>query len=314
MRKHLIFPLILLGVLCLKSSGQNESWKYLGQNPPGLTPEVFAPGIISKAGFHLHSSLAFAPDGKEIYFTKIVFEPETQGTIYCVKLEGNRWTEPRIASFSGVYNDDSPVFSPDGKRLYFSSTRPAGEQDDSDDFDFWFVDRIGAGWSAPVNAGIILNSDHSDFRLSISAKKTMYLSSDRDDKSYDIYAAPSIGSRFESPSRVSDAVTTPYTEQIGFIAPDESYIVFYRYTRDDLEDVGLYISFRDDEGLWTAGINMGAVFNSPAEAVTQAASLSPDGKYIFFLRRYHESIYWVDAKIIEELKKKASNLKLKDKP
>jgi hypothetical protein len=47
---------------------------------------------------------------------------------------------------------------------------------------------------------------------------------------------------------------------------------------------------------------MGDLFNSPAESVTQAASLSPDGKYLFFLRRYEEAIYWVDAKIIEKLR------------
>jgi Tol biopolymer transport system component len=34
--------------------------------------------------------------------------------------------------------------------------------------------------------------------------------------------------------------------------------------------------------------------------------LTTDGKYMFFLRENHESldIYWVDAKIIEELKPK----------
>ncbi len=51
----------------------------------------------------------------------------------------------------------------------------------------------------------------------------------------------------------------------------------------------------------TNGINMGALFNSPAEAVTQAASLSHDGKYLFFLRRFQEAIYWVDARMIEDL-------------
>jgi hypothetical protein len=36
--------------------------------------------------------------------------------------------------------------------------------------------------------------------------------------------------------------------------------------------------------------------------VTQAASLSPDGRYLFFLRRREEAIYWVDARIIEDLR------------
>jgi hypothetical protein len=97
------------------------------------------------------------------------------------------------------------------------------------------------------------------------------------------------------------AITIPLTEQVGYVAPDEDSIVFYRFTRDDPEGVGLYISFRREDGYWTDGKNMGVLFNSPPDAVTQAASSSPDRMYLFFLRRYEEAIYWVDAKIIEYL-------------
>ena len=92
---------------------------YLGQKPPSMIPEVFAPGIISKTGNHLHSCVSFSPDGKEVYFTYMVFDSVRQGTIYYLKQVGNRWTKRQVAPFSGVYSDDSPAFSPDGKRLYF---------------------------------------------------------------------------------------------------------------------------------------------------------------------------------------------------
>jgi hypothetical protein len=280
---------------------------YLGQKPPGKTPEIFAPGIISKTGHHLHSCISFSPDGNEVYFTYMVFEPVRQGTIYYLKRVGDRWTKRQVASFSGVYSDDSPAFSPDGNRLYFSSTRPAQESDETDDLNFWYVERTGSGWSKPVYAGNILNTNYCDFRLSISQKGTVYLSSDRkfrNGRSFDIFFAEFINGRYLSPKIMEAAITTPITEQIGFIAPDESYIVFYRYPRTNPDGVGLYISFRKTDGRWTTGKNMGDLFNAPAKACTQAASLSPDGKYLFFLRRHQEAIYWVDAKIIEELKPK----------
>jgi hypothetical protein len=106
---------------------------------------------------------------------------------------------------------------------------------------------------------------------------------------------------------MSDSITTSITEQIGFIAPDESYIVFYRYPRSDLDKVGLYISFRKDDDTWTKGKHMGEMFNAPAKLVTQAASLSHDGKYLFFLRTYDEAIYWVDAEVIKQFKKNGFN-------
>jgi len=62
---------------------------------------------------------------------------------------------------------------------------------------------------------------------------------------------------------------------------------------------------------WTAPINMGETINGGAVAFS--SNFSPDGKYLFVLRRRNDSIikspetfkdgiYWVDAKIIEELK------------
>jgi Tol biopolymer transport system component len=39
---------------------------YLGQKPPGMTPEIFAPGIVSTGLDELNS--VFSPDGDEFYF------------------------------------------------------------------------------------------------------------------------------------------------------------------------------------------------------------------------------------------------------
>ena len=39
---------------------------YLGQRPPGMTPEIFAPGIIST---NMNAAkIVFSSDGKEIFF------------------------------------------------------------------------------------------------------------------------------------------------------------------------------------------------------------------------------------------------------
>jgi len=136
------------------------------------------------------------------------------------------------------------------------------------------------------------------------------LSSDREysgRRSFDIYKSEFINGDYSTPIKMDNAITSPVTEQIGFIAPDESYLVFYRYPPNNRQGVGLYISFRKEDGSWTRGKNMGDMFNAPQDSCTQAASLSPDGKYLFFLRRYKEAIYWVDAKVIEELKPKNLN-------
>jgi len=278
---------------------------YFEQKLPGMIPEVFAPGIISKTGNHFHSCVSFSPDGKEIYFTYRTYEPVIKNTIHFMKQENNKWTKPQIAPFSGKYSDDGSTFSPDGKRLYFNSSRPVDSSDNSNDLNFWYVNRTRSGWSKPVYGGDILNTDSCEFRLSIADSGTIYLSSDRDyrgRREFDIFTSEYVNSDYTVPNIMDEAITTAITEQICFVAPDERYIVFYRYNPNRLEDTGLYISFRNKNDSWSEGKNIGKLINEPTELVTQFASLSPDEKYMFFLRRYDETIYWVDTKLIEELK------------
>ncbi len=64
---------------------------YLGQEPPGLEPVLFAPGVVST---HTGEwSTAFTPDGLELFFGLSV-----EGSTYMLHMkdEGGRWTEPTL--------------------------------------------------------------------------------------------------------------------------------------------------------------------------------------------------------------------------
>ena len=65
---------------------------YLGQKPPGMIPEIFAPGIISSTEF-IEFKGSFSPDGKEYYFYKHAL-PEFISTLYFTRVENGVWTEP----------------------------------------------------------------------------------------------------------------------------------------------------------------------------------------------------------------------------
>jgi len=79
------------------------------------------------------------------------------------------------------------------------------------------------------------------------------------------------------------------------IAPDGSYIVF---------DVGggshLFVSFRKDDGSWEKAIDLTEHGIDPSAGI---ASISPDGKYLFFGLK--GDIYWVSTELIQKLKKKS---------
>ena len=125
MKYRAIFVGILLSIIFVFSSNAQKDdfpvlrGPYLGQKPPGMTPEVFAPGIISTSEY-TELSCTFSPDGKEFYFTR--FTPDRN--IWVCRLKDEVWQKPEPASFNTNYREISPHITADGSMLFFGSTRP----------------------------------------------------------------------------------------------------------------------------------------------------------------------------------------------
>ena len=83
-------------------------------------PTVFAPGVISSVGDE--GSAAFMPDGSAVYFSRSVGE---HYAIMVSHRQGNGWSAPQNAPFSGHWLDTDVAMSPDGSFLVFGSNRPA---------------------------------------------------------------------------------------------------------------------------------------------------------------------------------------------
>lgn len=66
MTPFLIFICAATLILAQSSSVRTHKGEYFGQKPPGMTPEIFAPGFISTGKAELNS--VFTPDGREFYF------------------------------------------------------------------------------------------------------------------------------------------------------------------------------------------------------------------------------------------------------
>jgi hypothetical protein len=66
----------------------------------------------------------------------------------------------------------------------------------------------------------------------------------------------------------------------------------------------LYVSFRNRDGSWQKAVSLGDSINSGAHDLYPV--VSRDNNYLLFIsmRLKKPSVYWVDAKIIEELKPK----------
>ena len=288
--KHICISIILmLLVLTIssKSYSQDEfpvlKGPYMGQEPPGMVAEPFAPGIISKEGWDGEGM--FAPGMKEFYFTTKGGK-YTRRTVIGFRQENDIWTKylefPRRGEI---------VFSPDGKRMHMAEG---------------YKDRIGDGWSERKSLGPMFDrEDWGIMRLSASAKGTYVFD---DYKSNDVIRISTLkdGKR-QAPKKMGPVVNTGKWTAHPFIAPDESYLIWDSEREGGHGGTDLYISFRQKDRSWGAAINMGDKVNT-AKA-DYFASVTPDGKYILFNRAIDDKgntdIYWVDAQIIETLRPKS---------
>ena len=272
---------------------------YCGQKEPGSSPQPFAEGVVSTPG--IEYSATFSPDIGEFYFTRL--GPQYQAAIMVMKKEDRRWTIPKAASFSGVYNEGSPFVSPDGSRLFFSSQRPQeGSQTSKKDFDIWMVEKNGAAWGSPQSIGSAVNTGKDEMSPSVAADGDLYFHGDYG-AGNDIYCATFENGRYAMPVRLGNAINTDHAEADAFTAPDESYILFSSWDREGGYGSGdIYVSFRNKDGSWEEAKNLGPEINSPAEE--NWPSVSPDGKFIFFTstkRNGLPDIYWVESSILHRL-------------
>lgn len=86
----------------------------LGHEPPGRTPELFAPELLSRSGHPLHGALAISPTGDRLCWS--VLPP----AIICTRCEHGNWTDPEPLPLPGR-GVQAPAFSPDGRFLFFWS-------------------------------------------------------------------------------------------------------------------------------------------------------------------------------------------------
>ena len=276
--------------------------QYFGQKPPRYIPEVFMPGIISANGMWKHSPMAFSPDGTEAYWS--VANPLT---IYFVKLENNQWTRPEIAPFAKGLECSSPVFAPDGKKLFFAS-QIVENREDAKNRKFhiwlWFVEKENSCWSKPKAVDAIINTGKTDYQVSFSNDGTLYFSAIVEDNKNDsdIFYSKFVNGQYTQPVNIGDSINSAARETRVFVAPDESYILFARMVpvkRIMGQYSDFYISYRNTDGSWTKPEEIGDMLGE--KTTSSWINVSPDGKYIFYTSLFPgraSNIYWTSSATI----------------
>jgi len=301
------FIIIILSIITLIHCdlfAQDDSNKlkgpYLGQEPPGVEPQVFAPGIISTDANEGCSS--FSKDGKLFLFTR--GNSPLSGILMMEQVDGV-WSNPQLAPFSVGKLDWDFMLAPNSKAVYISSGRPIHQDSSSvKDYRIWISEKTNNGWTEPRLLPYPVNSGHHDSYPSLTDDDVLYFFSYRDGGhgEADIYKSKKLNGQYTKVEILDDPVNSQYSDLDSFIAPDESYLIICSDRPGGFGSYDIYISFQETDGTWTIPVNMGNKINSPASEYIP--SVSPDGKYFFFTsnKSGDRDIYWMDSRIIEELK------------
>jgi hypothetical protein len=139
--------------------------------------ERWTPAVISTAQFESHP--AFDPRTKDFYFVRSA--PDFSGWKLLVATCGkDGWRAPAPPVFAGDGQEADPWFTPDGRDLYFISSRSTDGRH-HDDLDLWKVSRDTQGrWGEPQRLPEALNSRAQEWFPRIAADGWLWFGSGRE--------------------------------------------------------------------------------------------------------------------------------------
>lgn len=193
--------------------------------------------------------------------------------------------------------------------------------------EIWYAEKDGRNWGEPKRVEFEGGFNGFGTFPSVANSGNIYFNARMDTKTSDLYISEYIDGKYKTPKKLSDKVNSSAQEFHPYIAPDESYILFDSTREEDsFGSQDIFISFRDKNGTWTKAKNLGERVNSPNWDIRPFVSF--DGKYLFFISSRvilpklpgnsmtmnkalgvinkpgngSQDIYWIDAKIIKELR------------
>jgi outer membrane protein OmpA-like peptidoglycan-associated protein len=130
-------------ILC---SYKKENWS----TPVDITRQL--------GGYDRFYSNSITGDGRLLV---LYMDDGGDGNLYFSERKGSEWTRVKGAgrNINSIYWESHGFITPDGKKLYFSSNRPAGEGE----LDIWSAAKNDDGtWNGPINLGNTINTPYDE--------------------------------------------------------------------------------------------------------------------------------------------------------
>lgn len=276
----------------------NEKNIYLHMEAPTDTAELFLEGIVSTANFE-HSPLTIV-DENTIIWSRFDFAISDNPIcdIMISTYDGEQWGDAQYVEWSNE-NSENSSFYYDGQILLHLKGDPY--QLASYDLE----DKVQTIIDISTDASLLHPTKHDNTLI-----YNMYV--EGSPESILVYSEYDNG--YSEPMKLLSDKDNEYLNITPFINADGTILLYGSVFRPDGKGASdLYVSFKGPDGEWSEGINLGDVNTENNE---RFPSLSPDGKYLFFVsnRTVYDNIasdtlpqnglgdiYWIDASFIYDL-------------
>lgn len=249
---------------------------YFGQTPPGKTPEIFAPGVISistRNDFYV----TFSADNSEMFFGN-------SGQLKHSIKENGEWQPLGDADkFQGY----EVRFATGGGILYLYQNLKLSYSLKSDE-----------DWSDPIKIDVINTSLTPQFP-SVTRDSVLFFKNA--DPSHNlVYYTRFDGTQHEIPQPLPYPINfnSKFNPNDVCISPTGDYILMMK------EGSGIWhVSFKKSETHWTYPRSL-RVYTNGIPHFGLNAIVTPDGKYLFACNwtQSNIDIYWLSAEIIEDVR------------
>lgn len=201
-------------------------------------------------------------------------------------LMGQAQGHVKMDSISSSFDEQSPVVTPDGNRMYFvRSGHPRNEGGVIDRGDIWYSDKTATGWSLAKHAGSVINHTGLNGIVGFSADgERIYLLNYKDSAGNlhnGIAVSEWVRDHWSIPQPLDIRYFVNNSEYLsGSISSDEKVMILSYKSYDTFGNEDLYVTFKESNGSWSPPENLGVDVNTMGEEWTPY--LASDLKTLYF--------------------------------
>jgi len=190
------------------------------------------------------------------------------------------------------YSEFNPLLSPDGKTLYFSrKNHPENVGGAEDKEDIWYSELDENGkWTLAKNMGSQFNNAYPNFANTISTtpdgKSVIMVLGNKyvkDGKKSlaGVSISSNIGGKWTNPVNLNIKNDYNYSNKANYFLTNNRQSLLMSVQREDSRgDRDLYITFMQEDSVWTEPLNLGSTINTAAEE--SGPFLALDDKTLYF--------------------------------